>query len=81
MLRILLLVFALLLVGGANLAEAARPSRYARAKMKGRLFVHRPYYKKYKGRKSSRKRFALFRQKARSGSSAPAHRIGRHSTR
>ncbi|UYZ63911.1 hypothetical protein [Hymenobacter weizhouensis] len=79
MVRILLLFFALLIVSGVNSAEAARPSRYARAKMKGRLFVHRPYYKKYKGKKSSRKRLFGFRQKSRS--SAPSYRVGRHSTR
>lgn len=81
MFRILLLLCAVLLVSGLQPAEAGRPTRYARAKMKGRMFVHRPFYKKYKGRKSSRKRFSLFRQKARSGGSGSTYRVGRHSTR
>jgi len=49
MLRILLLFFAILLVSGVEPTEAARPTSYARAKMKGRMYTHRPSYKIYKG--------------------------------
>ena len=49
MFRILLLFFAILLVSGVEPTEAARPTSYARAKMKGRMYTHRPSYKIYKG--------------------------------
>jgi hypothetical protein len=35
-------------------AGAARPSSYARAKAKGRMYVHRPNYKLYRGAKRHR---------------------------
>lgn len=78
MTRILLLFFALLMMGGLEAAEAARPTAYARAKMKGRTFTHRPFYRKYKGSKPSRKRHSLFGRKATSSKST--YRVG-HSTR
>ncbi|WP_400190722.1 hypothetical protein [Hymenobacter sp. B81] len=55
MIRILLLCFALLVGTIASPVEAGRPSAYARAKMKGRVFTHRPVYKKYKGAKFSKR--------------------------
>ncbi|MBG8553963.1 hypothetical protein [Hymenobacter guriensis] len=78
MFRILLLVCALLFVSGASQSvEAARPSAYAKAKMKGRIFTHRPVYKTYKGRKKAKKPgFFQLRRKAK----APAHTT-RRSTR
>lgn len=79
MTRILLLLFVLLLLSGPVLpAEAARPTRYARAKMRGKSYTHRPFYKHYKGRKASKKRLGFFHKKARSQSS---YKVGRHSTR
>ncbi|SHK70524.1 hypothetical protein [Hymenobacter psychrotolerans] len=54
MYRILILLFALLMISGGETAEAARPSAYARAKMSGRMFTHRPNYKLYKGRKKKK---------------------------
>jgi len=53
MFRTLLLMFAVLLVSGLEptTTEAARPTAYARAKMKARLYTHRPSYKIYKGHK------------------------------
>lgn len=79
MTRFLLLLFVVLLLGSPLLpAEAARPTRYARAKMHGKAYTHRPFYKQYKGRKTSKKRLGVFRKKARSQSS---YRVGRHSTR
>ncbi|SNC61927.1 hypothetical protein SAMN06265337_0567 [Hymenobacter gelipurpurascens] len=78
MTRILILFFALLMVGAAEPAEAARPTAYARAKMKGHSYTHRPFYKKYKGSKSSKKRRGLFGKKATSSKST--YRVG-HSTR
>ena len=53
MFRILLLLFALLLASGLEptATQAARPTAYARAKMKGRMYTHRPSYKIYKGHK------------------------------
>lgn len=53
MFRTLLLIFALLLFSGEP-ATAARPTAYARAKMSGRTYTHRPNYKLYKGRRSNR---------------------------
>ncbi|RTQ51481.1 hypothetical protein EJV47_06685 [Hymenobacter gummosus] len=59
MIRILLLCFALLVSSVVSTpAEAARISSYAKAKMKGRIYTHRPSYKAYKGRKKA-KRFSL----------------------
>lgn len=58
MFRTLLLLFAVLLMSGVEPTQAARPSAYARAKMHGRLYTHRPNYKIYKGHK---KRGGLFR--------------------
>ncbi|RYU83320.1 hypothetical protein [Hymenobacter persicinus] len=53
--KVLLLFCVLLLVAGAtSSAEAARPTAYVRAKMKGRVYVHRPNYKLYKARKRQR---------------------------
>lgn len=79
--RFLLLVFALLILSGGPVptAEAGRPTRYARAKMRGRSYTHRPFYKLYKGNKKSKKRLSLFRRKARA--SQPSYKVGRHSTR
>ncbi|MET4106112.1 hypothetical protein [Hymenobacter sp. UYP22] len=81
MTRVLILVFALLMLSGGPIstAEASRPTRYARAKMRGRSYTHRPFYKLYKGRKSSKKRLGLFRQKTRPAKSS--YKVGRHSTR
>ncbi|GAB2965637.1 hypothetical protein GCM10027048_39410 [Hymenobacter coalescens] len=36
-------------------AEAARISSYAKAKMKGRIYTHRPNYKRYKGWKFAKR--------------------------
>jgi hypothetical protein len=59
MIRILLLCFALLVSSVVSTpAEAARISAYAKAKMKGRIYTHRPSYKLYKGSKKA-KRFSL----------------------
>lgn len=60
MIRILLLCVALLVssIAATTPAEAARISSYAKAKMKGRIYTHRPSYKTYKGRKKA-KRFSL----------------------
>ncbi|RSK50177.1 hypothetical protein [Hymenobacter rigui] len=81
MTRVLILVFALLMLSGGpvSTAEAGRPTRYARAKMRGRSYTHRPFYKLYKGTKKSKKRLGLFRKKARTGTSS--YKVGRHSTR
>ncbi|RSK24215.1 hypothetical protein [Hymenobacter metallilatus] len=81
MTRVLILVFALLVLSGGpvSTAEAGRPTRYARAKMRGRAYTHRPFYKQYKGRKASKKRLSFFHQKARAGNSS--YKVGRHSTR
>ncbi|UOQ77438.1 hypothetical protein MUN84_01605 [Hymenobacter sp. 5516J-16] len=78
MTRIVLLLVALLMIGVAEPVDAARPTRYARAKMRGKTYTHRPFYKRYKGRKTSKKRFSLLRQKSRSQST---YKVGRHSTR
>ncbi|WP_167856744.1 hypothetical protein [Hymenobacter aquaticus] len=53
MTKVLLLLGALFLFLAAE-AVAARPSAYARAKSKGRVYVHRPNYKLYRGAKRSR---------------------------
>ena len=81
MTRVLLLIFALLMLSGGpvSTAEAGRPTRYARAKMRGKAYTHRPFYKQYKGRKSSKKRLGLFQKKVRTGQST--YKVGRHSTR
>ncbi|WP_426492200.1 hypothetical protein [Hymenobacter sp. 102] len=81
MTRLLLLLLTLLLLGGPLLpsAEAGRPTRYARAKMRGRSYTHRPFYKLYKGRKASKKRLNFFHRKARPSQSG--YKVGRHSTR
>ncbi|GAA4385532.1 hypothetical protein [Hymenobacter koreensis] len=55
MFRILLLVCALLILGGSQPTMAARPSAYAKAKMKGKMFTHRPVYKKYKSKNRHRR--------------------------
>ena len=66
MLRTVLLFFALLLVSGVAPTEAARPTAYARAKMKARLYVHRPSYKIYKGHRTRGRRSLFnFRKKSR----------------
>jgi hypothetical protein len=67
MIRTLLLLFALLLVSGVEPTEAARPTAYARAKMKGRMYTHRPSYKIYKGHRNRGKR-SLFGARKRSHS-------------
>lgn len=77
MVRILLLFFALLLASGAEPSEAARPTAYARAKMKGRTFTHRPFYKSYKGRKSHKKKLFRFGQSGRSKAKYSTKRTGR----
>lgn len=52
----LFLLCLLLLLAGMPAAHAATgASPYARAKAKGRVFVHRPYYRAYRGRSSSRR--------------------------
>ncbi|MBC8085454.1 MAG: hypothetical protein H7Z21_19820 [Hymenobacter sp.] len=66
MFRTLLLFFAILLVSGVEPTEAARPTAYARAKMKGRTYTHRPSYKAYKGfRKRGRRSLFSSRKKSR----------------
>jgi hypothetical protein len=57
MIRILLLCFALLVssIASTTPAEAARISAYAKAKMKGRIYTHRPNYKRYKGWKFAKR--------------------------
>jgi hypothetical protein len=50
MYKVLLLFWALLLLGSAEPAQAARPTAYVRALRKGRVYVHRPNYKLYKAR-------------------------------
>lgn len=66
MFRILLLFFALFVVSGTGPASAARPSAYARAKMSGRTYTHRPNYKLYKGRRGGRGLFQFGRSKSHS---------------
>lgn len=78
MTRIVLLLVALLMIGVAEPVDAARPTRYARAKMRGKTYTHRPFYKRYKGHKKSKQRFFLFGQKSGSRST---YKVGRHSTR
>lgn len=55
MFKTLLLFFALLILGGLQPSLAGRPSAYARAKMHGRVYTHRPNYKVYKGFRRHRK--------------------------
>jgi hypothetical protein len=55
MIRTLLLFCALLILGGMQPTLAARPSAYARAKMRGHIFTHRPVYKSYKGHSKHRR--------------------------
>ncbi|TGE28570.1 hypothetical protein [Hymenobacter metallicola] len=50
-----LLLFGVLFLFLTSEVSAARPSSYARAKAKGRMYVHRPNYKVYKGSKRHRK--------------------------
>lgn len=66
MFRTLLLLFALLLFSGVEPASAARPTAYARAKMSGRVYTHRPSYKLYKGRRGGRGLFHFGRSKGHS---------------
>ncbi len=49
MYKAFLLFCALLTMVSLQSAEAGTASPYARAKAKGKVFVHRPYYKAYKG--------------------------------
>jgi hypothetical protein len=77
MFRTLLLFFALLFVSGVEPSEAARPTAYARAKMKGHTFTHRPFYKSYKGRKSHKKKLFHFGQSSRSKAKYSNKRTGR----
>ncbi|MCB2377045.1 hypothetical protein LGH70_05595 [Hymenobacter sp. BT635] len=53
MTKVLLLFGVLFLFLTAD-ALAARPTAYARAKAKGRVYVHRPNYKAYRGAKRKR---------------------------
>ena len=80
MIRILLLCFALLLSSMVSTApaEAARISSYARAKMKGRIYTHRPNYKRYKGWKFAKRHSRSKAGKLQRAKSSPA-RV-RHST-
>ncbi|PJJ60461.1 hypothetical protein [Hymenobacter chitinivorans] len=52
--KVLLLIGVVLFLLTGGPAEAARPSAYARAKARGRVFVHRPNYKLYRGAKRHR---------------------------
>jgi len=65
MYKALLLVFALFLLSGLQPTEASHPgTRYARAKMKGRTYTHRPSYKVYRGfRRGSHKSLHLLKKK------------------
>lgn len=65
MYKALLLVLALFLLSGLQPAEAANPGTpYARAKMKGRVYTHRPSYKVYRGfRRGNRKGLHFFHKK------------------
>ncbi|TGE18054.1 hypothetical protein [Hymenobacter elongatus] len=49
MMKKVLLLWGVLLFFLGGEAAAARPSAYARAKSKGRVYVHRPNYKLYRG--------------------------------
>ncbi|MBC6989742.1 MULTISPECIES: hypothetical protein [Hymenobacter] len=68
MYKALILFCALLILADLQPAPATagRATAYARAKAKGRMFVHRPYYKAYKGRKKTKRHawFALPSKKA-----------------
>lgn len=77
MFRNLLLVFAILLVSGLEPTQAARPSAYARAKMSGRSYTHRPNYKLYKGRKSKKKGLFTFGKTSRTKAKYSNKRSGR----
>jgi hypothetical protein len=75
MFRILLLCFALLVSSIATPAEAGRISAYAKAKMKGRIYTHRPNYKRYKGWKFSK------RQRSRKSGNTKTFRVPAGTTR
>ncbi|KUG08796.1 hypothetical protein ASU33_11740 [Solirubrum puertoriconensis] len=81
MIRILLLCFALLVSSLAAPAEAGRISAYAKAKMKGRVYVHRPNYKRYKGWKFSKRQRRSKAGKLKASKSAPRFVRATHSTR
>ena len=49
-----LFLFGVLFLLLAGECAAARPTAYARAKAKGRVYVHRPNYKLYRGAKRHR---------------------------
>ncbi|WP_162910521.1 hypothetical protein [Hymenobacter oligotrophus] len=81
MIRILLLCFALLVSSIAVPAEAGRISAYAKAKMKGRVYVHRPNYKRYKGWKFSQRHRRSKSGKLKASKAAPRFVRAAHSTR
>ena len=74
---LLLFCAVLLLLVGTQPALAGRPTAYARAKMHGRVYMHRPSYKVYKGFKRHRG-LRLFSFKGKSHGAKPA---ARHSAR
>ncbi|MCB2410801.1 hypothetical protein [Hymenobacter lucidus] len=49
-----LFLFGVLFLFLAGECAAGRPTAYARAKAKGRVYVHRPNYKLYRGAKRHR---------------------------
>lgn len=65
MYKALLLILALFLLSGLQPSEAANPGTpYARAKMKGRVYTHRPRYKVYRGfRRGNRKGLRFLHKK------------------
>lgn len=79
MYKTLLLFFVLLLLGGMQQAEAGRPTAYARAKMHGRRYTHRPSYKLYKGFRKGHRGLHLFKGKRHSPK--PAARHSSHTSR
>ena len=74
---LLLFCAVLLLLVGTQPALAGRPTAYARAKMHGRVYMHRPSYKVYKGFKRHRG-LHLFSFKGKSHGAKPT---ARHSAR
>ena len=80
MFKTLLLFCAVLLLVGTQPALAGRPTAYARAKMHGRVYLHRPSYKAYKGFKRHRG-LHLFSFKGKSHGARPAARRSARTSR
>ncbi|WP_188811884.1 hypothetical protein [Hymenobacter cavernae] len=82
MYRILLLFWALLVLASSSLlAKPGTP--YARAKAKGRVYVHRPSYKTYRGSRHRRRRTHVFKRtshKKRRTTTPVQHRKSGHTT-